>query len=178
MSFCKRKQHSLKLENYLAATFARTSNTGSSHIFLLHAQSVLTPIPTGLHLLASNCVFMNMNTPETSFCTTQVRAHSEQGALLVDVREPAEVAAVAFDAPEVINLSLSQLAQRWQELPKDRELVTVCFDGNQSQQAAELLLAQGFTNVHPMRGGILLWMQKGYPVIGKRFTDIEKSHYP
>jgi len=28
--------------------------------------------------------------------------------------------------------------------------------------------------VHPMRGGILLWMQKGYPVLGKRHTTLEK----
>lgn len=135
---------------------------------------MLTLIPIGLHLSWLYCVSTDMSTPETSFCTTQVRAQSEQGALLVDVREPADVAALAFDAPEVINLPSSQLAQRWQELPKDRELITVCFNCNQSQQAADFLLAQGFTNVHPMRGGILLWMQKGYPVLGKRFTTLEK----
>jgi rhodanese-related sulfurtransferase len=115
-----------------------------------------------------------MSTPQTSYCTTQVRAQSEQGALLVDVRDPADVAALAFDAPEVINLPLSQLARRWHELPKDRELVTVCLNGAISQQAAGFLLAQGFKNVHPMRGGIMLWMQKGYPVLGKRFTTLEK----
>lgn len=96
---------------------------------------------------------------------------------MVDVREPADVAALAFDAPEVINLPLNQLAQHWQELPKDRELVTVCFNGDKSQQAAEFLLAQGLNNVHPMRGGMLLWMQKGYPVLGRRFTTLDKSQH-
>lgn len=115
-----------------------------------------------------------MNIPDTTFCTTQVRTQSSQGALLVDVREPVEAAALAFDAPEVINLPLSQLAQRWQELPKDRELITVCMNGKKSQQAAEFLLAQGLVNVHPMRGGMLLWLQKGYPVLGKRFTTPDK----
>lgn len=142
--------------------------------FLLHGRSLLKLIPIGLHLSARYRVSTSMSTPESSFCTTQVRAQFEQGALLVDVREPADVAALAFDAPEVINLSLSELAQRWQELPKNRELVTVCFNGDQSQQAAEFLQAQGLTNVHPMRGGILLWMQKGYPVLGKRHTTLEK----
>lgn len=107
-------------------------------------------------------------------CTTNALAQSQLGALFIDAREPADIAALAFDAPEVINLPLSQLAQRWQELPKDRELITVCLDGDKSQQAAEFLLAQGFTNVHPMRGGILLWLQKGYPVLGKRFATLEK----
>jgi rhodanese-related sulfurtransferase len=76
---------------------------------------------------------------------------------------------LAFEAPEVINLPLSQLAQRWQELPKDRELVTVCQNGDKSAQASAFLNAQGLQNAQPMRGGILLWMQKGYPVRGKRF---------
>lgn len=26
-----------------------------------------------------------------------------------------------------------------------------------------------------MRGGILLWMQKGYPIIGKRFNSIDNG---
>ena len=111
----------------------------------------------------------------SEICTTNARQQAHKGAVFVDVREPADLAALAFDAPEVINLPLSQLTQRWQELPKNRELVTVCFNGDKSQQASEFLLAQGLKNVHPMRGGILLWMQKGYPVLGKRFTDLENQ---
>lgn len=103
-------------------------------------------------------------------CTTNARQQSQRGALLLDVREPQEVQALAFDAPDVINLPLSQLVQRWQELPQDRELVLVCQNGDQSAQASEFLRAQGFAHVSPMRGGILLWMQKGYPVIGQRFN--------
>lgn len=34
--------------------------------------------------------------------------------------------------------------------------------------AAQFLQVHEFTQVSPMRGGILLWMQKGYPVIGQR----------
>lgn len=127
-----------------------------------------------LHLLDASCVNLCMNTHISEICTTNALAQSQLGALFIDVRESADVVALAFDAPEVINLPWSQFAQRWQELPKDRELVTVCFNGDKSQQASELLLAKGLKNVHPMRGGILLWMQKGYPVIGKRFNTLEK----
>jgi len=45
----------------------------------------------------------------------------------------------------------------------------VCQNGEKSAQASAILQARGLKNVQPMRGGILLWMQKGYPVIGKRF---------
>jgi len=70
-------------------------------------------------------VFRCMDTRLPDICTTNAREQSRTGALFVDVREPDDVDALAFDAPEVVNLPLSQIAQRWQELPKDRELVTV-----------------------------------------------------
>ena len=115
-----------------------------------------------------------MSNLPSEICTTNALSQSQMGALFVDVREPQDAAALAFDAPEVVNLPLSQLAQRWHELPIDRELVMVCQNGEKSAQASAFLNAQGLKNVQPMRGGILLWMQKGYPVIGKRFTSIEK----
>ncbi|MDP1531627.1 rhodanese-like domain-containing protein [Rhodoferax sp.] len=124
-----------------------------------------------------DCALFRLHFPKihmSEICTTNARQQAKKGALFVDVREPADLATLAFDAPEVINLPLSQLARRWQELPQERELVTVCFNGVKSQQAAEFLLAHGLKNVHPMRGGILLWMQKGFPVLGKRHTTLEK----
>jgi rhodanese-related sulfurtransferase len=105
-------------------------------------------------------------------CTTHAHQQSQLGALFVDVREARDARALAFDAPEVINLPLSQLMQRWQELPQDRELVLVCQNGDKSGEASEFLRNKGFAHVSPMRGGILLWMQKGYPVIGKRHESL------
>ncbi|MBA3058779.1 MAG: rhodanese-like domain-containing protein [Gammaproteobacteria bacterium] len=117
-----------------------------------------------------------MNNQSSEICTTYAKAQSQLGALFVDVREPQDVEALAFDAPEVINLPFSQLEERWQELPKDRELVMVCQNGAKSAQATAFLQKQGLKNANPMRGGLLLWMQKGYPVIGKRFNPlIEKQ---
>lgn len=95
--------------------------------------------------------------------------------MLVDVREHHEAQALAFDAPAVIHIPFSELKQRWQELPQDRELVTVCQDGEKSALASQFLRKNGFLDVSPMRGGILLWMQKGYPVIGKRFNSFDKE---
>lgn len=110
-------------------------------------------------------------------CTTNVRQHAQAGALLVDVREHREAQALAFDAPEVVRIPFSELEHRWQELPRDRELVTVCQNGDKSALASQFLRGKGFLDVSPMRGGILLWMQKGYPVIGKRFNALaDNSH--
>lgn len=117
-------------------------------------------------------VSKNMATNSFEMCTTNVRQHAQTGALLLDVRERREALALAFDAPEVAHIPFRELERRWQELPQDRELVTVCQNGEKSALASQFLREKGFTHVSSMRGGILLWMQKGYPVIGKRFEAL------
>lgn len=116
-----------------------------------------------------------MDIYSSEICTTNVHQHAQAGALLVDVREHRDSQALAFDAPEVIHIPLSELEQRWQELPQSRELVLVCQNGDKSRLASQFLQSKGFLDVSPMRGGILLWMQKGYPVIGKRFNTFDKE---
>ena len=101
-------------------------------------------------------------------CPTITRRMAGNGALLVDVREPGEVRALAFDVPVFVNMPLSELENRWIELPRDRELVMVCQSGERSLKAAYFLQFHGYTQVSNMGGGILKWMQKGLPVIGQR----------
>lgn len=94
--------------------------------------------------------------------------------MFVDVRATSDVVTLAFDVPEVINLPFYQLELRWHELPSRRELVMVCQNGSKSAKASQFLRDQGVKNVSYMCGGILLWMKKGYPVLGKRHTTLEK----
>lgn len=101
-------------------------------------------------------------------CPTTTRRLVDEGALLVDVRERAEVARLAFDVPAIVTMPLLELEQRWCELPKDRELVLVCESGGRSLKATYYLQFQGFTRVSNMEGGLLKWMRKGFPVIGQR----------
>lgn len=102
-------------------------------------------------------------------CPTTTRRLVGEGALLVDVRERAEVARTAFDVPAIVNIPLSELEQRWSELPKDRELVMVCQGGGRSLKATYFMQYHGYTRVSNMEGGILKWMRKDFPVIGERF---------
>ncbi|UUC96652.1 rhodanese-like domain-containing protein [Comamonas sp. C11] len=101
-------------------------------------------------------------------CPTTTRRLVSEGALLLDVRERNEVASLAFDVPAIVNIPLFELEQRWSELPKDREIVLVCESGERSLKATYYLQFQGFTRVSNMEGGLLKWMLKGFPVIGKR----------
>lgn len=101
-------------------------------------------------------------------CPTTTRRLVAEGALLVDVRERAEVARLAFDVPAIVNLPLSEFEQRFAELPRDRELVLVCETGPRSLKATYFLMYQGYKQVANMGGGIVKWMIKGFPVVGQR----------
>ena len=104
--------------------------------------------------------------PAREVCPTTTRRLIAEGALLVDVRELAEVAQVAFDVPGVLLLPLSEFEQRFAELPRDRDLVLVCQVGERSLKATYFLMYQGYTRVANMEGGLLRWARKGFPIKG------------
>jgi rhodanese-related sulfurtransferase len=83
------------------------------------------------------------------------------GAMLIDVRESHEYR--AGHAPGAKHISLSVLARRLGEIPKERDILVICASGMRSQQAANLLAAEGFkvTNVN---GGMALWQRSGLAV--------------
>jgi rhodanese-related sulfurtransferase len=99
-------------------------------------------------------------------CPTTTRRLLSEGALLVDVREFAEVAQVAFDVPGVLLMPMSELQQRFAELPRDRDLVLVCQVGQRSLKATYFLMYHGYTRVANMEGGIVKWARKGFPIRG------------
>ena len=101
-------------------------------------------------------------------CPTTTRRLLAEGALMVDVREANEVAALAFAVDNIVNLAMSQFEQRWVELPRDRELVLVCETGARSLKATYYLQFQGYEYVSNMGGGLVKWMTKGFPVKGHR----------
>ncbi|NWG74939.1 MAG: rhodanese-like domain-containing protein, partial [Rubrivivax sp.] len=99
-------------------------------------------------------------------CPTTTRRLLAEGALLVDVREPAEVERAAFDVPGAVAIPLSQLERRVAELPRDRQLVIACEVGERSLKATYFLMYHGYTQVANLEGGLLKWARKGFPVKG------------
>lgn len=99
-------------------------------------------------------------------CPTTTKRLLAEGALLVDVREPHELARLAFDVPGQIALPLSELERRFEELPRDRELVIACQSGGRSLKATYFLMYQGFDRVSNLDGGIARWAGKGFAVTG------------
>ena len=73
---------------------------------------------------------------------------STEGALLVDVREPAEYA--AGHIPGAVNAPLSTLGQA--DLPKDRPLFLYCLRGSRSARAVGILRRRGYSRVRSIGG--------------------------
>ncbi len=93
------------------------------------------------------------------------KSMSDQGALLLDVREPDEYAAVHAVNAKLI--PLGEVGARLKEIEayKDKPVAVICRSGRRSAQAVSLLKESGFTQVVNVEGGTTAWVQAGLDVI-------------
>ena len=77
---------------------------------------------------------------------------STDDAFLLDVREPVELAVESV--PGAINISLSQLRSRLNELPRGREIHVICRSAQRAYYATRILLQNGF-KAQSISGGML-----------------------
>lgn len=109
---------------------------------------------------------MEKQTLVKEICPTTTQEWVKRGALIVDVREKEEVEQLAYDVPNIINIPLSEFEERFNEIPKDKEVVMVCRSGGRSLRAAGFLVNHGYTNVVNMEHGMIRWATKGFPTKG------------
>lgn len=86
---------------------------------------------------------------------------SKQAVTLVDVREPSEHASEKI--PGSILVPLSKFDPNCIPFNDNKTVVLYCRAGNRSAQAAQKLFAAGIDEVAHLEGGILAWVQAGYP---------------
>ncbi len=91
----------------------------------------------------------------------KARLDAGETPFILDVREPNEYQINRIPGSTLI--PLGELPRRYQELPKDREIVAQCKMGGRSAKAMDFLKSVGFTNVKNLRGGILEWIDKVDP---------------
>ncbi|MBD6615922.1 rhodanese-related sulfurtransferase [Komarekiella sp. 'clone 1'] len=81
---------------------------------------------------------------------------NEPGIQLVDVREPQELAIANIEG--FVNLPLSEFVEWGDQVPTlfnpQAETLVLCHHGIRSAQMCQWLIAQGFTNVKNIAGGI------------------------
>lgn len=80
---------------------------------------------------------------------------ADQSHVLLDVREPWEVAVARLDP--CLHIPMGELASRTKEVPRDVPVYVMCHGGVRSERVVEFLRGEGFGNVSNVRGGIAAW---------------------
>ncbi|MEM7225670.1 MAG: rhodanese-like domain-containing protein [Pseudomonadota bacterium] len=83
---------------------------------------------------------------------------------LLDVREPAEVAASRIEGS--LHIPMRSLPERLAELPDDQPIVVMCHLGGRSLQVVQWLRTQGRDQTTSLAGGIAAWAQEIDPSVG------------
>jgi len=84
---------------------------------------------------------------------------------LIDVREGFEYEIARIDGARLI--PLGEIAERADELPRDRPIVVHCHSGRRSAEAVRLLQQRGFGNIYNLEGGIDGWSDQIDPGVPK-----------
>ncbi|MFV0678697.1 rhodanese-like domain-containing protein [Ottowia sp.] len=86
-------------------------------------------------------------------------ARAEGQPLLLDVREPVEwqIASVRAESADLLQLPMSAVPSRLNELDPDRPVAVLCHHGGRSMQVAMFLQQQGFARIANVAGGIDAW---------------------
>lgn len=85
----------------------------------------------------------------------QAQALREQGAVVVDIRDPQSFAAGHIAGSR--HLDNHSLHDFITHADLDAPLIVACYHGNSSQGAAAYLAGQGFSEVYSLDGGFELW---------------------
>ncbi len=81
---------------------------------------------------------------------------------LIDVRTPAEVARGRISGSE--NLPLHVIPLKVDEFNNEDTIIFYCQTGARSAQACMFMTSKGIDNVYNLRGGIVTWVQMGFPI--------------
>jgi rhodanese-related sulfurtransferase len=91
-------------------------------------------------------------TPEITVADLKAKRDAGETFVLLDVREPDELATVALPWAQAI--PMGDVPQRLDQLPQDREIVVMCHHGGRSERVTRFLNSNGFPNAKNLAGGI------------------------
>ena len=91
-----------------------------------------------------------------------VAAHADQAPLMLDVREPWELATARLDLPgaTLLHIPMATLPARRAELDPARPVAVLCHHGARSLQCVAYLRQHGHAAVYNVAGGIDAWSRQ------------------
>lgn len=93
---------------------------------------------------------------------TYLNDYEKESHLLIDVRSVGEYE--AGHLPKAKNIPLNELPDKLESIPKDKPVILVCWSGSRSRSATQMLIKEGYENVHNLKGGTMLWKMQGKPI--------------
>jgi sulfur-carrier protein adenylyltransferase/sulfurtransferase len=107
---------------------------------------------------------MKNGIPQITVKELKQRLDAGEDVQLIDVREPYE-----FQIAQIGGKLIPQndVAQRLNEIDRNREVVVHCKSGGRSQRIAEFLKQSGYPNVVNVAGGITAWSDEIDPSVKK-----------
>ena len=90
-------------------------------------------------------------------------ALSKDKAVLIDVREPDEVALGYVPLDNVLNHPMSVIMDRLPYISRDQNIILACPGGVRSVKVANLLNLEGYPDVTNLDGGLDQWKAQGFP---------------
>lgn len=87
------------------------------------------------------------------------------GALLLDVREPDEVATCAVAGSR--HIPMRQIPENLPNLPRDQPILVLCHVGVRSMRVTQFLRTNGFAQVSNVAGGIVAWAEQIDPGLAR-----------
>jgi rhodanese-related sulfurtransferase len=112
----------------------------------------IDPLAVAAHLLINK-----LDHIANSISAKEARRRIEQGDItLLDVRSPDEIreSRLPYDT---VCIPLGAVRTRLEELPRDKEIITLCKVSMRGYEAQRILNAAGFDNVSFIEGGITAW---------------------
>ncbi len=86
-------------------------------------------------------------------------------ALLLDVRTPEETAKGYLKGAVFMDFYDSSFKEQVSTVDREKPVFVYCAIGGRSWDAAKIMQEMGFKKVYDLKGGIIVWKIKNYPVI-------------
>jgi rhodanese-related sulfurtransferase len=95
----------------------------------------------------------------------QVIDDEPPGLVVLDIRTPEEFTAGRLADSVNIDFYAPDFADQIGALDRDTPYVMYCRTGNRSEGAADLMSDLGFSEVYEIDGGIVSWVESGFPIV-------------
>uniref|UniRef100_UPI004047C264 rhodanese-like domain-containing protein n=1 Tax=Algoriphagus sp. TaxID=1872435 RepID=UPI004047C264 len=97
--------------------------------------------------------------------TAQEFATKSPTGTVIDVRTQGEIAQGKIEGAVELDYYRGDFMDQVSQISKDQEVYLYCAVGARSEEAARMLIQQGYTRVYHLQGGIQAWYQEGLPVV-------------